>query len=141
MFIQWPLCDSLDAMCWGCKARVLCVWGPSLSDTEGGAQICVASLSSPCLCMCMCYTHVDTWLRNQVSSRLSAYQLQIDGQSQRKCGSLLRKWEEWFIMGMRWKRLSGSMPASDSEKPRRPFIDSQLSSHWHLVAVPGAPVY
>ena len=66
MFIQWLLCDSLAAMCWGCRARVL-QGGPSLLDTEGGAQIHVASLSSPCLCMCMCYIHVDTWLRNQVS--------------------------------------------------------------------------
>ena len=73
---------------------------------RGGAQIWVASLSSPCLCRCMCYTQVDTRLRKQVSSPLSVSQLQNDGQVQRKCVSLLTKWEEWFLKGMQWKQLS-----------------------------------
>lgn len=37
---------------------------------------------------------------------LSGYQLQTDGQFQRKCVSLLRKWEEWSVKEVHWKQLS-----------------------------------
>ena len=36
---------------------------------------------------------------------LSGYQLQTDGQFQRKCVSLLRKWEEWSVKDVHWTQL------------------------------------
>lgn len=36
---------------------------------------------------------------------LSGYQLQTDGQFQRKCVSLLKKWEEWSVKDVQWTQL------------------------------------